>query len=262
VILIDEDNPSSSVTVMDRVHSSLIIVPDLICSPLNLMEVEHSLVLSSSHEATTSSQIVSWFQSIEIVFHVAISTISLCTLTSGALFMVFSLMDVFFEFPASSVTVIDRVPFLLRVSHDMILFQSKDNLTEQFLDVLSVHDATTSSHISNWFPDIRIIFHHVISISDCFRVTVGAIVSSSSLSHEHAVSRLAAVPTQIVDVMVVQRADEVVIVFTDVGKKDETTIHVVVRALWIALFVFSRNLVALLVFLISFELMLSRFVMR
>lgn len=77
VMLVEDDNHSPSVTVIDRVHSSFIDVPDSIFLSLNLREMEHFSVLSSSHETTTSSQIVSLFQSIAIVFHSAMSTISL-----------------------------------------------------------------------------------------------------------------------------------------------------------------------------------------
>lgn len=70
-------------------------------------------------------------------------------LISGALFTVLSLMDELLALPESSVTVIDRVPLSLKVSHDVIGFQFIDSLTAQFLETLSVHDATTTSHISN-----------------------------------------------------------------------------------------------------------------
>ena len=91
------------------------------------------------------------------------------------------------------------------------------------------------------------VFHHVISTSYLFWLIVGATVSfTSSGSEEHAVNRLAAVQIQIVDAIVDVRGAVVVMVFTDVGKNDEATIHVVVRVFLMAFLVFSRNIAVLL----------------
>ena len=182
-------------------------------------------------------------------------------LISGALFTVLSLMDEFLEFPESSVTVIDRVPLSLKVSHDVIGFQFIDSLTAQLLETLSVHDATITSHISNWFPLMRITFHHVISISDALRVIVGATVSNSSESLLHAVNKLAAVQIHMLVVIAHVRGAVVVMVFIDVGKNEDATIHVVVRALLIALLVLSINLAVLLFLADSWEIRLFNLVM-
>ena len=106
---------------------------------------EQFSVTSSSQEATTSSPMRSWLPSTVISFHSSMSTSSLWTQISGALLTALMVREDFCVFPDSSVTEMERTPFLLSVVPDVMVFPLKDNAMVQSLDALSFHDATSAS---------------------------------------------------------------------------------------------------------------------
>ena len=172
------------------------------------------------------------------------------TLILGAFSSTLSLISILLVFHAASLTCSLRVHFSDIIVHAVIGFQLNNREVEQFLVTSSFRVAISSSQMKRRLPLISIFFHHVISISVLLSSILGDVVSlnSSVVLSLHAVSKLAAVHAHIVVVMAVahERADVVVIVFTDVGRNDEATIHVVARALFMALLVFSINFAVLL----------------
>ena len=200
VIFIVEDSHSSSVIVMVRVHDSLITLQDSISFQFNFMDVLQFWVLSSDQEAIDSSQIINWFHFIDTSFPHDTSISCLFTLISGALFLELSFTLAFLLLPAASVTFINKLPFSLIVVQEDMFFQLREIDTVQFALSLSFRDATNTSPIKSWFPDMRSCFHHVISTSDSFILIFGAVTSKSSSSSLHAPSSDVAVHRVIIGI--------------------------------------------------------------
>jgi hypothetical protein len=249
-----------------RVHASFILSHDVISFQLNLRETLHDSGSLSVRFAMILSQINNWLLSMLTLAHQKILISCVLTVIFGAASSILSLMLIFFEFPAASLTTRVRVQLSLRVVHDVISFQFNDSEVLQFLVTSSFRVAISSSPMKRLFPIISIFFHHVISISDLLKEIVGAVVSLSSSAGSsllHAVNRLAAVQIHTLVVIAHVSGAVVVMVLTDVGKNEDATIHVVVKALLIALLVLSINLAALLLLLAdSWECRLFNLVME
>ena len=99
------------------------------------------------------------------------------TVMLGTFFVMVNFTSAFFEFPASSDTLMVRVHSSDIVVPDETDFQFTDNSTWQSLVLLSLQDATRTSQINSWFPLMLISFHHVMSTSLLFIWIVGGAVS-------------------------------------------------------------------------------------
>ena len=108
---IEDDLPSSSVTVRISFHGVFMVVHELISAQLNVRKTLQCGVLSSFHDAIVSSHIKSWLFCISMVFHQNMFTEFWFAVISVALFTIEILILIEEDFQSSSVTMRVRVQF-------------------------------------------------------------------------------------------------------------------------------------------------------